>query len=81
MSTSNVANQAEVLGYVIEQTGNLNMPYHLIGKRGATYGLMRNARKPELLFVVTSTGCTDRALKGYRWFTDRNGVIEPVNVL
>ena len=46
--------------------------YVLTGKRGATYGLMRYAKTPHLMYVVSSIGNVC-GLKGNYTFTDESG--------
>ncbi|HMV01632.1 MAG TPA: hypothetical protein PLJ37_00760 [Chitinophagales bacterium] len=50
--------------------GNIIVSYTLIGPKGAEYFLVRNIHD-HLLY-------SDRKIKGYNCFTDRNGPIEPV---
>ena len=53
--------------------------YILEGNRQSKYGLIRNTHKPELLFAYNMKGLTKQAkVAGYTWFTDKNGVLEPV---
>ena len=54
--------------------------YLLTGPRGAVWGLLRNIEHPDMLFPMNFTGISGkcRPLGGFNWFTDRNGVIEPV---
>ncbi len=73
---------ATVLGYEVEATGETEagkMGYHLTGKRGATYGLMRTVKNPHVMFVVRGSTGTVAQLKGYGWFTDSDGVLRPLN--
>lgn len=49
--------------------------YMLRGKRGAVYGTMRNANRPELLFVVNfGMGGSPRVFDGV-WLTDADGTL------
>lgn len=66
--------QQTIDGYRITKTRNNEIPYELFGARGAHYGLMRNQRNPDLMFVVNlrRMGVVDRL----GWFTDRNGTLE-----
>ena len=59
--------------FEVEKTNDTRVPYHLKGKRGAFYGLVRNVNHPEMLYVIN--GRYFRVLEG--WFTDKNGLIEP----
>ncbi len=72
---------AEVLGYDVEttgETGSGKIGYYLTGKRGAVYALFRSVNAPASMFVVNSRGNVT-ALKGYGWFTDRDGELRPLN--
>ncbi len=75
-----VAPTQEVLGYKVRLTGNNEAPYELEGPRGGIYTLLRNVPKPYMLFVVGTVhyGLRQPKLKGYTWFTDRDGVLKPV---
>ena len=55
--------------------------YELHGPRGAHYGLIRNAHRPHLLFVVNlKPNCySTPSVRGYGWFSDETGSLEPVN--
>jgi hypothetical protein len=50
------------------------IPYELHGPRGAHYGLMRNAHRPEMLFLFNMKGFTKHSPDW--WFTDRDGSLE-----
>lgn len=52
----------------------LNCAYRLTGPRGAQYGLIRNANRPEMLFAI------NMKLRStpFEWFTDRDGVLVAV---
>lgn len=52
--------------------------WFLHGRRGACYGLMRNANRPEMLFAIQAKPGKfgiPSVLEGL-WFTDKNGVVE-----
>lgn len=48
--------------------------YTLTGVRGAVYKTMRNAKTPELMFLVNARKFA-MAMEG-QWFTDKNGTLE-----
>ncbi len=59
-----------------QTASNGELQYILTGKRGATYGTMRNVYKPELMFLFD---CRGYGIKpGNIWLTDRNGTLEVV---
>lgn len=56
------------------------IPYTVTGHRGAEWMLIRNRPRPEMLFV-SSTRARGRnlgSIRGYTWFTDKDGVLRPV---
>ena len=80
----------KILGFEVTQTDgrsaeesakNITVAYELRGPRGAHYGLIRNARRPHLLFVVNLKPGRYSApsVRGYGWFSDESGSLEPVN--
>lgn len=70
----------KVIGYTIETTGDDRMPYMLIGVRGARYGLMRQLNgDPRIMYPIREKNCTICSLKGYGFFTDADGTLEPLN--
>jgi hypothetical protein len=77
--TSNERNPMNTfIGYSVEKhpddTGLGNSPaYILRGPRGAVYGLIRSARKPEAMYAVNLRRFGIVSLKGNGWFTDRDG--------
>lgn len=55
--------------------------YTLIGKRGAKYYTMRNKPDPKLMFLVREGAkVTGHALDRV-WLTDKNGILEEVDVM
>ena len=69
---------AEIYGYKIENLNDTrpgHYGYHLIGKRGAIYGLMRNQHNPEYMFVINGNGNVC-GIKGNYTFCDKNGKLE-----
>ena len=68
--------QQTINGYRVIKKRDADIPYELHGPRGAHYGLMRNQRNPEFMFVVNlrRMGVVDKL----GWFTDRNGPLEPI---
>ena len=54
--------------------------YTLEGKRGAVYGLFRNQKDKSFLFPISVRGQLPNNLRG-RWFTDRNGTVEPLRAV
>ncbi len=83
----------EVLGFKVTKTDssalspsakwrkNVTVDYELRGPRGAHYGLIRNAHRPHMLFVVNlKQNCFSvPSVRGYGWFSDESGSLEPVN--
>lgn len=61
----------------VETTENKLMPYILKGPKGAHYGLYRNLKDASLLYAITPKGKPTR-IKGFTWFTDKNGIIEGI---
>lgn len=59
----------------VETTEHRLMPYMLKGPRGSLYGLYRNINDPSKLYPITTKG-KPTSVKGYSWFTDKNGIIE-----
>jgi hypothetical protein len=57
-----------------------HLAYRLHGTRGVVYSLFRNVRNPHLLFVVNRRGAPC-ALRGQRWFTDRDGTLRVAGVV
>ena len=85
-TTENTSQQ--LLGYRVERhlvdADRLHREpaYTLHGPRGARYGLMRNQNHPHMMYVINlrpnHRGIVTTA-KGYGWFTDKFGELEPVN--
>ena len=80
----------ELLGFKVTKTDarsadesakDVTVAYELHGPRGAHYGLIRNAHRPHLLFVVNlKSNCFSApSVRGYGWFSDASGSLEPVN--
>ncbi len=74
----------ELMGYIVEKntddTGKGgSCGFWLHGPRGARYGLIRNHRNPEMLFAWNDRKFGTVSVKGYGWFTDRDGTLTPVN--
>ncbi len=68
-------------GYRAEKLDDATSPriaYRVIGPR-KTFRLMRNQPNPTMLFVL----CDDKAglrttkIRGFAWFTDRDGTLRP----
>lgn len=69
---------AEIFGYKIEDLHNPapgKIGYHLTGKRGAIYGLMRHLNNPEYMFVINGNGNVC-GIKGNYTFCDKDGKLE-----
>jgi len=71
--------RSEIFGYQVKKNEDPNLKYFLsevayllIGKRGATYQLVRHVNQPSRMYVVNSKGniC---GLKGNYSFSDKNG--------
>ena len=80
----------ELLGFKVTKTDdkpaeesakNVTVAYELRGPRGAHYGLIRNAVRPHLLFVVNLKAgrYSTPSVRGYGWFSDETGSLEPIN--
>ena len=74
----------EVLGFRVETEINEKdgLPMYILhGKRGARYLCMRNVKRPDLMFLVNDKrfGSNLPKIKGYGWFSDKTGKLEPVN--
>lgn len=71
-----------LLGYEVENTHNPNIyepAYVLHGSKGATYVLMRNEDNNEMLMAINIRHYSIASVKGYSWFTDRDGRLKPVS--
>lgn len=53
--------------------------YMLVGKRGATYKLLRNKPNPRFLFAVDSRGKSAAVFEN-EWFTDRDRNGKPISL-
>lgn len=52
--------------------------YKVVGPK-KTWFLHRNRPNPQLLFVVPGDGVRGQMkIRGWEWFTDKNGKVEPV---
>lgn len=75
--------QENVLGYRVEKLdgdGGLDGPAYLLhGRGGARYALYRNVPNPSMLFAVNDKSfVASSTASRLGWFTDRDGVLEPV---
>lgn len=71
-----------LLGYEVENTHNPNIyepAYILHGSKGATYVLMRNEENNAMLLAINIRYYSVASVKGYSWFTDRDGRLKPVS--
>ncbi len=76
----------ELLGYEVRklEKGREVAPgfqmeaYQLFDKNGAKYVLWRNKPNPHLLFAVHARKFGCATIKGYKWFTDKDGELKPV---
>jgi hypothetical protein len=77
---STPAQQEIFPGYFVEkleETGDVCFAYQITGPRGKTWRLMRNKPNPAMLFPVPETISKGAlAIRGHKWFTDRNGTLE-----
>ncbi len=66
-------------GYVAEQLpetpGKIEFAYKVTGPR-KVFMLMRNRPNPNMLFVCPEGRSTGK-IRGYEWFTDRDGTLKP----
>ncbi len=73
----------KLLGYEIIEEGNDEktglMNYALKGPKGAYYFMARNNHKPHLMYPVNGRFLSCVRVKGYSWFTDEKGFLEPIN--
>jgi hypothetical protein len=63
---------------VFQVHGLKRVAYKLIGPRGHVFALWRSDQQPAALFVMNSR-CRIARLRGYLWFTDMRGFLEPLN--
>lgn len=73
-----------ILGRTFEistRESSRGIQYILTGKRGATYGTMRNVNDPTLMFLISGSAKSTRCSLGTVWLTDKNGHLELVKVL
>lgn len=75
----------ELLGYKVERnqddTGKGgSCGYWLHGPAGARYALVRNVYEPTMLYAWNDRKFGKVSVKGYGWFSDHTGTLEPVNV-
>ena len=68
-------------GYKVEKldesaADNLGWAYKVTGPR-SNWKLLRNRPNPQLLFVVGRHGSVGK-IRGYEWFTDKDGTLRPV---
>ena len=70
----------ELMRYQVEALSDEcgKVAYHLHGKRGALYGLIRTVNDQTTMFAVNSRGHVC-AVAGNNWFTDRLGVLATIN--
>ena len=77
----------ELLGYQVEKV-NKGMEvspgvriegYILSDKNGPRYALWRNKPNPSMLFAVHTRKMGCATIKGYKWFTDKDGELKPVS--
>ena len=76
--------QTSILGYDLERIdgddGRPGRPAYLLhGPRGARYALLRSQTNPTMLFAWNDRRFGMVSVKGYQWFTDRDGTIVPCN--
>jgi hypothetical protein len=59
-----------------EQRVSKHIAYVVHGKRG-DFHLMRNHHNPHLFFALNTRNHVGN-IRGYEWFTDKNGFVEPL---
>lgn len=67
-------------GYVVSETGLVNFPYTVTGPR-STWHMMRNQHNPYLLSATNDKIGGVSKIRGFEWFTDKSGRLEPARVL
>lgn len=69
-------------GYRVEKSdepGILGCAYKVFGPRCTEYGLIRNQVNPQNMFVINLKTVNPNAkLRGYGWWTDKNGDLKPL---
>ena len=65
-------------GYAVEKTDSDNIPYRLLGPRGARIGLCRNQVNRHMLFAVNLRTMNVEERLG--WFSDESGGLVEVVV-
>jgi hypothetical protein len=72
----------DLSGYRIERTdepGILGYAYRIFGPRGTEFALIRNKVNLHRMFVVnTKTMNPNARIKGYGWWTDKDGELRPL---
>lgn len=72
----------DLSGYRIERTdepGTLGYAYRIFGPRGTEFALIRNKVNPHQMFVInTKTMNPNARIKGYGWWTDKDGELRPL---
>lgn len=72
----------DLSGYRIErmdEPGILGYAYRIFGPRGTEFALIRNKVNPHRMFVVnTKTMNPNARIKGYGWWTDKDGELRPL---
>lgn len=65
-------------GYQVEKLSDdpLGYAYQITGPR-KTWMLIRNRPNPTMMFVVTDRGAPGK-VRGYEWFTDKDGTLRAV---
>jgi hypothetical protein len=63
--------------YLVEPTDNENVPYRVTGPR-SSWRLMRNQNNRSILFAVNDRINGVAQIRGFEWFTDKTGRVEPL---
>jgi hypothetical protein len=61
-----------------ESGKSLDAAYTFSDKNGPKYKLLRNKPRPELLFALHARKFGCAKIKGYTWFTDKDGELKPL---
>lgn len=75
----------QLLGYKVEKQEQFDFDYDctpaylLKGPKGAVYALYRNYERPEILVAMNHRHQCEVQVKGYSWFTDKDGQLRPLS--
>lgn len=76
---------SELLGYQVEKHNTegsekrMIAAYTLSDRNGPKYKLIRNTKNPNMLFAIHTRKLDCAIIKGYKWFTDKDGELKPIS--